>query len=330
MIAIDTYRGQSRGRGRRAPASEKSWRRDGNSMKKAAVINDLSSFGKCSLTAAIPVLSTLGVQCVPLPTAVLTGQTGYAYYHCTDLTEVMPLYIDAWKHNDVHFDAIYSGYLTGYAQIRYLEEFIDTFYEEGTFLLIDPVMGDDGVTYPLYSGELLEGMKKLARRADMITPNLTEACLLADVDPELILSCKDTDVLLAAAGDIAQKIRSRADKPQDVIITGIKSRYEERPAIYTIASACDTLSGPLGNQGTAMYQTRSRLIDQSFSGTGDLFASAICGLRLNHIPMMDAMETAQRFVYDSIWDTVNQRGVVPDGVDGILFEKNLIELRRIL
>ena len=82
-------------------------------MKKAAVIHDLSGFGKCSLTAAIPVLSALGVQCCPVATAVLTGQTGYPCYHCTDLTAMLPDYIDAWGKNNAHFDAIYSGFLTG-------------------------------------------------------------------------------------------------------------------------------------------------------------------------------------------------------------------------
>ena len=86
-------------------------------MKKAAVIHDLSGFGKCSLTAAIPVLSALGVQCCPVATAVLTGQTGYPCYHCTDLTAMLPDYIDAWGKNNAHFDAIYSGFLTGAKQI---------------------------------------------------------------------------------------------------------------------------------------------------------------------------------------------------------------------
>ena len=113
-------------------------------MKKAAVINDLSGFGKCSLTAAIPVLSALGVQCCPLATAVLTGQTGYPYFHCTDLTDMMPQYIDAWAQNNAHFDAIYSGYMTGRKQIEHLLDLITQFRRDDTLLLVDPVMGDDG------------------------------------------------------------------------------------------------------------------------------------------------------------------------------------------
>lgn len=299
-------------------------------MKKAAVINDLSGFGKCSLTAAIPVLSALGIQCVPLPTAVLTGQTGYPCYHCKDLTDMIPDFIDAWKKNDAHFDGIYTGFTTGSAQLKQIEAFIDAFYEEQTFLLVDPVMGDEGKPYPTFSNELLERMRELIKKADMITPNLTEACLLAGTDPGELLAVTDTDTLLNAAGNLAQELRKQADKPLDVIITGIRCKNEEYPTVYTIAAACDTLSGPLGNQGTAMYQTRCKYIDKSFSGTGDLFASAICGMRLNRIPMMDAMEAAQHFLYDSIWDTVNQKDADVSGLDGVDFEKNLIDLRRMI
>ena len=105
-------------------------------MKKAAVIHDLSGFGKCSLTAAIPVLSALGVQCCPVATAVLTGQTGYPCYHCTDLTAMLPDYIDAWGKNNAHFDAIYSGFLTGAKQISQVLDFIRQFREEHTLLLV--------------------------------------------------------------------------------------------------------------------------------------------------------------------------------------------------
>ena len=113
-------------------------------MKKAAVFNDLSGFGKCSLTAAIPVLSAQGVQCCPMASAVLTNQTGYEYHKCTDLTDMIKDYIDNWQKNNAHFDGIYSGFMTGSKQIELFMDFLDVFYEENTMLLVDPVMGDDG------------------------------------------------------------------------------------------------------------------------------------------------------------------------------------------
>ncbi len=200
-------------------------------MKKAAVINDLSGFGKCSLTAAIPVLSALGVQCCPLATAVLTGQTGYPYFHCTDLTEMMPQYTDAWTQNQVHFDAIYSG-MTGRRQIEHLLDLIAHFRYDDTLLLVDPVMGDDGRVYGIYSEDLLAGMKELSRKADVITPNLTEACLLSDTDIAKATDYTDADSFLHFASDTAAKLRDMADGPQDVVITGVKCQKEETPFIY--------------------------------------------------------------------------------------------------
>lgn len=281
-------------------------------MKKAAVINDLSGFGKCSLTAAIPVLSALGIQCVPLPTAVLTGQTGYGYYHCSDMTDMMPLYIDAWQKNNAHFDAIYSGFMTSPSQIAHTLDFIDTFYEEGTFLLVDPVMGDDGQVYDMYSEELLGAMKKLSRRANLITPNLTEACLLADVDPKEFLANTGQNDLVPAARKLGSRLRGMAEQAQDVVITGVKCRTSAEPYVCNVALTEDKV-----------HITRSHFFDRSFSGTGDLFASAMCGLRLNGIGTCDAMERAEDFLYKAIEDTMGED--IP-ACDGINFEKYLIDL----
>ncbi len=281
-------------------------------MKKAAVINDLSGFGKCSLTAAIPVLSVLGIQCCPVATAVLTGQTGYPYYHCTDLTAMMPEYTDAWKHNQVHFDAIYTGYMTGDTQITYVLDFLEHFRKENTLLVVDPVMGDDGNVYDMYTPRLLEKMKELSRKADLITPNLTEACLLADIPTEKAMVYTDAESFLSFASEIALKLREVSDKNQDIVITGIKCRNEVTPFIYNLAAT-----------ETGVYRSRSHFFDQSFSGTGDLFASVLCGCRMNGMRTEDAMDLAGQFLYHSIADTMNDAVSSNDGVN---FEKFLIEL----
>lgn len=281
-------------------------------MKKAAVINDLSGFGKCSLTAAIPVLSALGVQCCPLATAVLTGQTGYAYYHCTDLTDMMKDYIDAWSRNNEQFDAIYSGFLNGPKQTSLVMDFLSHFRKEETLLLVDPVMGDDGSVYSIYSPDLLEGMKRLTADADLITPNLTEACLLTDTDPAEINACKGEDVLLSFAGEIADKLRRQAERPQDVVITGVKCREEKAPVI------CNLTATDWG-----ITVSRAPFFDRSFSGTGDLLASVLCGCRLNGMSTEAAVELAGRFISHSIADTVEEN--TPSAA-GVAFEKHLIEL----
>ena len=150
--------------------------------KKIAVINDLSGFGRCSLTAAISVHSAMGVQACPLPTAILTAQTGYPSYYCDDYTDKMEHYRTEWKKMGQHFDGIYTGFVAGEAQIRQIFNFIDTFDSPDTFLLVDPVMGDNGRTYSIFTPPLLSQMRRLAMRADIITPNLTEFCLLAEAD----------------------------------------------------------------------------------------------------------------------------------------------------
>lgn len=280
-------------------------------MKKAAVINDLSGFGKCSLTAAIPVLSALGVQCCPLATAVLTGQTGYPHFSCTDLTDMMQEYITCWKQNDVHFDAIYSGYMTGSMQLRHLEEFLLHFREKDTFLLVDPVMGDDGHVYGMYSPELLDGMKQLSRKADLITPNLTEACLLTDTELENVTAYHGKS-RLSFAEEIAYKLRDAAQNRQHIIITGIKCPDEATPFIYNLA---------LTEDGCSIR--RSHFFNRSFSGTGDLFASVMCGCRTRGMDTIAAMELAGSFLYHSIADTMNE---TIDRNDGIHFENHLSEL----
>lgn len=281
-------------------------------MKKAAVINDLSGFGKCSLTAAIPVLSALGVQCCPLATAVLTGQTGYPYFHCTDLTDMMPQYIDAWTQNNAHFDAIYSGYMTGRKQIEHLLDLITQFRRDNTLLLVDPVMGDDGRVYGIYSDDLLDGMKELSRKADVITPNLTEACLLSGIDIAKAMNYHDAESFLSFASETAEKLRELAERPQDVVITGVKCRKEETPFIYNIA---------VTERG--VHTSRSHLFNRSFSGTGDLFASVLCGCRVNEMTTEDSIDLAGRFLYHSIADTMNDN--IPPN-DGISFEKYLVDL----
>ena len=281
-------------------------------MKKAAVINDLSGFGKCSLTAAIPVLSALGVQCCPLATAVLTGQTGYPYFHCTDLTDMMPQYIDAWTQNNAHFDAIYSGYMTGRKQIEHLLDLITQFRCDDTLLLVDPVMGDDGRVYGIYSDDLLDGMKELSRKADVITPNLTEACLLSGIDIAKAMNYHDAESFLSFASETAEKLRELAERPQDVVITGVKCRKEETPFIYNIA---------VTERG--VHTSRSHLFNRSFSGTGDLFASVLCGCRVNGMTTEDSIDLAGRFLYHSIADTMNDN--IPPN-DGINFEKYLVDL----
>ena len=147
-------------------------------MKKIAVLNDLSGLGKCSLTAAIPVISVMGVQACPLPTAVLSAQTGFPSYYYDDYTEHMEEIMDQWEKMDFRPDGIYTGFLAGDDQAEMALEFIERFADADTRILTDPILGDNGMEYPIYTEALCEKMRQLAEKASMITPNLTEALLL--------------------------------------------------------------------------------------------------------------------------------------------------------
>ena len=147
-------------------------------MKKIAVIQDLSGLGKCSLTAAIPVISVMGVQAVPLPTAVLSNQTGYPSYFCDNYTEHMEQIMDEWEKRGFSPDGIYTGFLADEEQADKILDFLRRFRKEKTVVLVDPVMGDNGGAYGIYTEGLRERMVQLVRSAQVITPNLTEALLL--------------------------------------------------------------------------------------------------------------------------------------------------------
>lgn len=280
--------------------------------KKVAVFNDLSGFGKCSLTAALPVLSVLGVQCNPIPTMVLTGQGGFEVSFRRDLTDMLPDYTHAWRKNGAGFDGIYSGYMTCPQQIAHVFSFLETFRKKDTFLLVDPVMGDNGHTYKIYSEELLTGMKQLSQQANLITPNLTESCLLSDTPFEEVFYLFSKKELLEKVSQIAYKLHKNAKVKQDVIITGVKVQEDQKWYIYNVA---------LTERGIVLYS--SDWFNRSFSGTGDLFASAMCGLRMNGYSTAEALEIAGDFLHHSIADAMEH---CTDGNDGVAFEKHLKEL----
>lgn len=282
-------------------------------MKKIAVINDLSGFGKCSLSVALPIISVLGVQCVPLATAVFTSQTGFEHYYYTDLTDMITQYIKYWKINNASFDGIYTGYITDHKQAKLVSQFIDEFKKDTNILLVDPVMGDDGCTYKTFTNDLLDIHKSLTRRANIITPNVTEACLLADIPIKEILNCKeDTKELLKLGKTVAETLKNKALTNQEVIITGIKAKNEDDSySVYNLV-----------NSENKITYSSSPMIKKSFSGTGDLFASTIIGLKMKGIDTINAVQTAQNFISKSINDTPCDINTC----EGIYFEKNLSEL----
>lgn len=277
--------------------------------KKIAVINDLSGFGKCSLTAAISAIAAMGVQPCPLPTAVLSAQTGYPSYYCDDYTDKMELIYTEWQKMQVCFDGIYTGFMSGEHQIRKVQDFLDIFCGEDTFLLVDPVMGDNGSRYEIFTRKFVSDMKALALRADIITPNLTELCLLTGADCGMIQEIKNEKDIITAAEQMAAEMLKGGTK--EVLVTGIR---------YTDEKSGREMMGNLALTEQTSSFSAFPFIGESFSGTGDLFASVIAGGRARGDSLPDAMRLAGSMIERAITDSV--RADVPRN-DGVDYEKYL-------
>ena len=275
-------------------------------IKKAAVINDLSGFGKCSLTATIAVLSVMGVQPCPMPTAVLTNQTGYKNHYCIDLTDELCHYKEMWSLNNESFDGIYSGYIADKKQVDIIFDFINTFRKSNTVVLVDPVMGDNGRLYSAFSNETCKKVCSLARSADIITPNLTELCILTDTDFEGLNSHCENDDFLERISEVAKNAFSHSE--QKIVVTGIKKGN----CLY---------NGVFTKQDCSFVKAECH--GGSFSGTGDIFASIVFASVVNGERLVSAVIKAVSFIEKATADTAKEPY---DRNDGINFEKFLYQL----
>jgi pyridoxine kinase len=278
-------------------------------MKKVAVIQDLSSFGKCSLTAAIPVLSVMGVQACPLPTAILSSQTGYPSFFCEDFTSKMHYFEEEWSKLDVTFDGIHTGFVTGQEQINNIFRFLDKFHTKETLLLVDPVMGDIGEAYTFFTEELLVRMRELVKCADIITPNVTECCLLTGLSYEKLHSYLNESDFIEALEEAGKTLQQETNAK--VIITGVN------PPSATIDKQ---LIGNMYLDGKKTFYDAMPYNGKSYSGTGDLFASVIMGGMMRGEGLEKSVRLAEAFLKAAIDDTF--LAAIPE-VEGVNFEKYL-------
>ena len=286
-------------------------------MKKIAVIQDLSGLGKCSLTAAIPVISVMGVQAVPLPTAVLSNQTGYPSYYCDDYTEHMEQIMTEWEKRKFSPDGIYTGFLADEEQADKILDFFQRFRTENTMVLVDPVMGDNGRAYGIYTEGLREKMLQLVGNAHVITPNLTEALLLLygkEGMEKRYASLLELDgrKRLEQIGKIGEQLKKEYGL-QAAVITGVESQAE----------LCVHQMGNLVVENGHSSWCFAPKIGGSYSGTGDLFASVLSAGLVKEMSMMSCVELAVNFLSKAIAQTV-QDGT--DRNDGVCFEAYLGEL----
>lgn len=235
--------------------------------RKLLTIQDISCVGQCSLTVALPILSAAGMETCILPSAVLSTHTaGFSGFTVRDLTADIPGIAAHWKKENIRFDAVYTGYLGSTEQIACVQEIFDTLLAEGGLRIVDPAMADNGKLYPAFDAAYVEAMKGLAFGADIILPNITEACFLTDTEYR-----ESYDEAWIAA--LLEKLRAAGAKT--VVLTGVG--YAPGRTGVVVAE----------ESGTRYYEHRR--IAKGCHGTGDVYASAFVGALLNG---MDAYESA--------------------------------------
>ena len=251
-------------------------------QKRVMAIHDISCFGKCSITAALPVLSAAGAEVCPVPTAVLSTHTGgFEGYTFEDLTHNILPVAEHFKKLDIKFDCIYSGYLGSYEQIEYMKKIISIFKEEKTLVLVDPVMGDNGRLYAGFDMDFAKEMTSLCKMADIIVPNVTEAAFMTGVEYQEPPYTKEYLELLLKE---LEKICGG-----DIVLTGaVLEKGKTGIVIY--------------NNGNTEYITK-KACEGMYHGTGDVFASTLLSGIMNDFSLREAGEIATDFVIECIEKT---------------------------
>lgn len=271
------------------------------SVKKIVAIHDISCFGRCSLTVALPLLSALGIQTSVIPTAVLSTHTGgFVNNTFCDLSGQIEPIAEHWKKCDISFDGIYSGYLSSEKQVFSVINTINLLKTDSTLVIVDPVMGDNGRLYSGFSKVFPSYMLKLCKKADIITPNITEACLLTNCPYK---ENYDRDFIKKLAFKLFEFSGAK------VIITGVS--FDEKRI------------GAVVYDGNELYFELTEKQSSSFHSTGDIFASVLSGALLNERGLKSAVQIAANFTSNCI------RQTVADNTDpryGVNFESQIPHL----
>ncbi|MDO4289463.1 MAG: pyridoxamine kinase [Eubacterium sp.] len=272
-------------------------------LPRVAAIHDISGFGKCSMTVALPILSAAGLEVCCMPTAVLSTHTGgFEGFTYRDLTEDLPAFAAHWKSLDLKFSAIYSGFLGSPQQVATVSAFIDDFNSPDTLVYIDPVMGDRGVLYSVFDDAMVRGMRELCKKADVLLPNMTEAAFLLDVPYDEGPYTEDGLLkILKALADMG---------PKKIVLTGVSLDVD------TVGAACyDAKTGEMS------LSTEANVPGQ-FHGTGDVFASFCLAALERGMTLKDASAFAVALTRQCILRTVARDTPRREGVDfeGVLPE----------
>ncbi len=271
-----------------------------NRQKKIAVINDFCGFGRCSIAVSLPIISALKIQCCPLPTSIFSNHTGYDSFYYTDYTSHMEAYFGEWKKLDLQFEGILTGYLGSPEQIGIVKKFLQEFKTDRTLTVIDPVMGDNGKLYQAYSEGLADQMVALVPYADILTPNLTEACILTETEYR-------SDMGEAELGVMCEKLCNMGCGA--VVISGIRRG--------------EYLENYVFEKGKDPKVILVKKVGACRAGTGDVFSSVIAADAVNGADIADAVRHASDFIAKVLHRT-EEMGLPT--ADGICFEEFLSEI----
>lgn len=274
-------------------------------IQRIAAVSDLSGFGRCALTVALPVLSAMGYQVCPVPTAVLSTHTGYPNPHIRDFTDDMESYLAHWEQLGLTFACGYTGFLGNERQAAILEPFLTCLREQGAMRLVDPAMADHGKLYSSCSPALIPAMARLVSLATVATPNLTELCLLTGEDYAAVMAQDDCHPYVE---QMARRLMSGGCGA--LVVTGVTMGDRIENCVLSSADAAPVwVGGPR--------------VEQNFAGTGDLFASVLCGWLLRGADLVAAVKNTTDFVCKATAATATMQ---VNGQDGIAFEPFLREL----
>ena len=266
-----------------------------NSIKKIAAVNGIVGFGKSSLAVTVPIISAMGIQCCPVPTALFSNHPGFPQFYKQDLTEELPDYLDYWKKLDLTFNGILSGFLSSLEQIEMVKRLITEFSTENTKVIIDPVMGDNGRLYSVYTKEMCNAMKDLASYAHILTPNLTEACILSDIPYH--------------EGDWT-------NEELHALINRLK-KYPATQIVVSGISSEDCLANLIYDKSLGITIQKQKRAGKERSGTGDVFAAIIASNAVCDVPFEESVTMASSFIRDAIIFT--EENNIPS-TDGVYFE----------
>ena len=268
--------------------------------KKVITIQDISCVGQCSLTVALPILSATGMETIILPSAILSTHTaGFKGFTFRDLTDDIDGIVDHWGKEGISFDSLYTGYLGSVEQIDKVIRIADTRLKEGAPLIVDPAMADNGQLYSIFDLEFVKNMKRLTDKADIVLPNITEACFLTGT--EYKETYDETYIL-----DLVKKLQ--ANEKQTVVLTGVSYNSETTGVVVY-------------KNGELKYYTHEK-IAQGCHGTGDVYASAFVGAYMNGKDEYDAAVIAADYTVACIKNTQGDK----DHWYGVKFEPVLGKL----